>query len=116
MKRYMRHIYLIISFVAGFILSYPFNGLQVENSKEYRIYLQSKEAYYNYILKNGKYPTNIEYLPSEIRNEVGKKGYPLQYDSDRNILICWVRAPLGTKGNLINYLWPNISPVGLHIE
>lgn len=112
----MRYIYLLISFAAGFILSYPFDGLQVENSKEYGIYLQAKEAYRHYISRNGKPPINIDYLPSAIRQEVGKEGYPLQYYSDQNILLCWVRAPLGTKGNLINYLWPSISPIGLRIE
>lgn len=116
MKKYRRYIYLFISFAAGFVLSYPFDGLQVENSKEYEIYLQAKEAYHHYISSHGTPPTNIEYLPLTIRNEVGKKGYPLEYDSEQNILICWVRSPLGTKGNLVNYLWPDISPIGLRIK
>lgn len=105
--------YYIIGVFLGFFLCWPFDFLQLENADGYAEYKKSKLVYESYLKKYGKEPRNINFLPQEIRENIGKRDYPIKFIEETGDLMYKYPRPYPYgKSNFIDYIFNKKMIVG----
>ena len=103
-------IAFLSSFAISLLLRYPFKSFQLEDTDKYGYeqYQETKLAYENYVKKHDCNPTNLDFLPQEIKKNIGIEGYPIVYEEKSGDLIYRYPKPqpIG-KVNLLYYLFPS---------
>lgn len=114
MKKIRNIVWFFASFVVVFFASlFPFNFLQLENADGYAEYKKAKSAYESYLKKYGKEPQNLNFLPQEIQENIGKKEYPIKFINETGDLIYKYPRPYPYgKSNLIDYVFHRRMTIG----
>lgn len=105
--------YYIIGFLLGLFLCWPFDFLQLENADGYAEYKQARLAYESYLKQYGQEPSNINFLPQDIRENMGKHDYPIKLIEETGDLTYLYPRPYPYgKSNLIDYIFRRNMVVG----
>ena len=105
--------YYIIGVLLGIFLCWTFDYLQLENADGYAEYKKARSAYESYLKKYGKEPCNINFLPEDIRENIGKHDYPIKFiEETGNLTYKYPRPYPYGKSNLIDYIFCKKMVVG----
>jgi len=91
---------LIAVYVISSILTHPFNYLQ--SHKSMVIFSTADVAYENYVYENGWAPSNLDFLPADIREKIMQANYPLKLDGEQRLKCYFPVLPI-FEMNLYKY-------------
>lgn len=116
MKRIINIVVPIITFLFELGLFWPFSFLQIVNAAGYSEYKNVELEYNLYLIKYGREPRDINFIPEEIRRSVGDSKYSIKYNEKTGDISYKLHRhyPYGIC-NFIDYIFHRNMIIGMTI-